>query len=346
MDNKVSVILPSHNEEKIIKKAIESILNQRYSNNIDIYVILDNCTDRTEEILNKNFSENYQVKIFKTVKNKYKKAGALNQLFNIAFKDLSEYILVMDADTVLHHESIENGVKFLNNNKENAAVCSIAGVMIPEKKNLLWYLQNLEYGFGDTSFIENQGNVFVCRGMYSMYRKTALEKVLNRGYIYDQESITEDYELTLELKRNGYKISNSKDIKAYTDVPLTFKDFWIQRVRWMKGGVKDLIKHGFKAHTKKDIFEAIFYRILIFIQWFFLIEVVRAKNINLFWTVAILAIYVLNISIRFKYVRNKDFKMYVVCFSLIPLIIYGMLDAVLTIYTTFLALLNVKTSWR
>lgn len=342
----VTIILPAHNEERIIKQAIESLLNQSYWET-EIIVCLDNCTDKTEAILNNNFGDNYAVKIFKSVNNQHKKAGALNQLFSCYFSSMRKYILVMDADTVLHHRAVEEGVRYLKSNNKHGAVCSIAGIMNPEKKNLLWYLQSIEYGFGDTSFIENRGNVFVCRGMYSMYRKAALNTILdNRGFIYDQNSITEDYELTLELKKYNWEISSYTKIKAFTDVPIKFKDFWVQRVRWMKGGVEDLIKHGIKKHTKNDIIGSLFYRFLIIVQIYFLIEIFRFKEINVFWTAAFLSIYLLNIIVRFKYVRNKDFKTYLIAFSLIPIMLYGMLDMILTIYTTFLGVLKVDIKWR
>ena len=86
----VTIILPAHNEEKIIKQAIESLLNQSYWDT-EIIVCLDNCTDKTEAILNDNFGDNYAVKIFKSVNNQKKKAGALNQLFRCYFNNMRKY---------------------------------------------------------------------------------------------------------------------------------------------------------------------------------------------------------------------------------------------------------------
>lgn len=341
----VTIILPAHNEAKIIREAVQSILDQSMWD-IEIICCLDNCTDDTEKVLNA-FEDNTSVKIFKTVDNKHKKAGALNQLFQYYFDKMQEYILVMDADTVLHRDAIKEGVKFLEQNIENGAVCSMAGVMEPERKNLLWYLQNVEYGFGDTSFIENQGSIFVCRGMYSMYRKAALRNVIKkRNTVYDVNSLTEDYDLTLILKGLGYKISNSHKIKAFTEVPNTFKEFFIQRKRWIKGGAEDLIRHGYKRHTYSDINKMILYFLLMLVQVVFAIEAIRVQDVNLIWLTVIIGLYYFNACLRIKYVMNKDWKMLLVIFGLAPMAIYSFLDSMLTVYGTILAIFKIKIEWR
>ncbi len=49
--HKFMAIIPAHNEEAVIGNLIESLNNQSYPRELfDIYVIADNCTDRTKEI--------------------------------------------------------------------------------------------------------------------------------------------------------------------------------------------------------------------------------------------------------------------------------------------------------
>ena len=49
--NRFMAIIPAHNEENVIEALIESLKNQDYpKDKYDIYVIADNCTDRTPEI--------------------------------------------------------------------------------------------------------------------------------------------------------------------------------------------------------------------------------------------------------------------------------------------------------
>ena len=50
-NHKFMAILPAHNEEKVIGNLIDSLNNQDYDKELlDIYVIADNCTDKTAEI--------------------------------------------------------------------------------------------------------------------------------------------------------------------------------------------------------------------------------------------------------------------------------------------------------
>ena len=49
---KISIVIPAHNEEKYIGKCLESILkaSKSFENQVEIIVVLNRCTDRTEEI--------------------------------------------------------------------------------------------------------------------------------------------------------------------------------------------------------------------------------------------------------------------------------------------------------
>ena len=50
-NHKFMAVIPAHNEEKVIANIIESLKNQNYKQGyVDIYVIADNCTDKTAQI--------------------------------------------------------------------------------------------------------------------------------------------------------------------------------------------------------------------------------------------------------------------------------------------------------
>lgn len=344
----VTVILPAHNEEKIIKKSISSLLNQSI-NQIEIIVVLDNCTDDTEKIINDNFENNINVKVFKTIDNKNKKSGALNQLFDCYLSKMQKYILIMDADTVLHYKAVSEGVKFLDQHVDNGVVCSKAGILIENKKNrnFIWNIQNIEYGRFDTDRVETAGFCMVAHGMYSMYRKEVLGKVLERGYVYDEQCITEDYELTLAVKNLGYKIGNNLKIKAYTDVPATIKEYWTQRIRWMTGGLNALSKYPFNKYTARDKLGHVLFIALFLTQLFLVINSIINKWSPMgYGIVVILGLSWLNALIRIKYVTFKNKKVLLFALLLIPDIFISWFQTVVMLKAYVNHIFKINLNWR
>lgn len=105
----ISVIIPTYNREKTIKKAIESVLNQTH-NKLELIVVDDCSKDNTEEIVRS--IEDKRLKYIKLKKNK----GA-NYARNKGI-ELSKYDLVafQDSDDIWHENKLEIQIKFLIKN--------------------------------------------------------------------------------------------------------------------------------------------------------------------------------------------------------------------------------------
>ena len=65
---KVSIIIPTYNQSKYIKKAIQSALNQDY-NNLEVVVSDDNSNDNTFEIVKPLLLQHINLKYFKNPRN-------------------------------------------------------------------------------------------------------------------------------------------------------------------------------------------------------------------------------------------------------------------------------------
>ena len=71
--NKFALIVAAHNEEIVIGKLIESLLNQDYPRELfDVFVIADNCTDNTAKI-----ARQYGVNVYERF-NKVERVKALH----------------------------------------------------------------------------------------------------------------------------------------------------------------------------------------------------------------------------------------------------------------------------
>jgi len=54
INNRFALIVPAHNEELLINKFCENILSINYHKELyDVFIIADNCSDRTESICSK-----------------------------------------------------------------------------------------------------------------------------------------------------------------------------------------------------------------------------------------------------------------------------------------------------
>ena len=111
MENKplISVLLPVYNCELYIQEAVDSILNQTYTN-FELIIIDDCSTDATVSIL-KTYSDSRVNLIIKPENTGY--TNSLNYGISIAKGD---YIARMDGDDISLPERFEKQVEFLENN--------------------------------------------------------------------------------------------------------------------------------------------------------------------------------------------------------------------------------------
>jgi glycosyltransferase involved in cell wall biosynthesis len=112
----ITILLPAYNAANYIKEAIESILNQSFSD-FDLLIIDDASTDETSAVI-KSYSDT-RIKLEKNSKN-LKLAGTLNRGIDMIH---SKYIVRMDADDISKPGRIERLVKFMEENPETD-VCS------------------------------------------------------------------------------------------------------------------------------------------------------------------------------------------------------------------------------
>ncbi len=110
---KVSVIMPCYNVEKYVGEAIESILNQTFTD-FEFIIINDGSTDNTANIIRQYAKSDERIKFIDNEKNSGFIATS-NQCLDVA---TGEYIAKMDSDDISTPERLEKQVKFLDANPE------------------------------------------------------------------------------------------------------------------------------------------------------------------------------------------------------------------------------------
>jgi GT2 family glycosyltransferase len=131
-NQKVGVIILTYNSEDFIKECILSIL-KNFGANFEI-VVIDNCsTDGTIKVIKKSFPD---LKLLKTNKN-LGYAGGNNVGINYFLKKKVDYILLLNPDTIVDNQLIEQLVKVMQENNQIGTVGPIITYLKEPRK--IWF---------------------------------------------------------------------------------------------------------------------------------------------------------------------------------------------------------------
>jgi len=227
----VSVIVPAYNEENNIEECVNSILNSNYpKKKIEIIIVDDGSTDNTLKIL-KKFKN---VEILK--QNHQGKVEALNLG---GMKSKHEFLVTIDADTILDKDCIKELVKPFMDKTVGATT---GNNHVKNKRTFLSAFQNVEYHYSNlirSSFSKVFKNGIWFSGSLAAYRKTSLIEI---GY-FKKDTMAEDQDVALELRKNKYRTVTTPKAFGYTVVPETLKAFYHQRSRWWIGTLQAILKN-------------------------------------------------------------------------------------------------------
>jgi glycosyltransferase involved in cell wall biosynthesis len=95
---RLSVIVPAHNEERVIDRCISSLRSQDYEN-LEIVLVLDRCTDGTLEIARRHAAEDPRVRVIENEHCPEDWAGKCNAARCGAVAASGRFLLFTDADT-------------------------------------------------------------------------------------------------------------------------------------------------------------------------------------------------------------------------------------------------------
>lgn len=242
---KVIALIPCHNEENLVWRAIRSLHLQTRAPD-RIVVIADNCTDRTAWIARSCGTE-----VWETVDNRHKKAGALNQVLRYILPELdpSDAVLVLDADSFLDERFIECAEKWLQVSGMGGVGGTFRG---REGGGFVGMLQRNEYIRYARDVRRLKGKALCLTGTATLFSIEALRRVSDSrasGEVYDTTALTEDFEISLTLQHLGYRILAPRECTLTTEVMETWGDLGRQRLRWKRGAVENLRRFGLTRVT-------------------------------------------------------------------------------------------------
>ncbi len=241
----VSIAIPAYNEEKRIKKTILSVLNLDYpSDKIELFVMDDGSSDGTKKVVEKIIKEHKDRNI-KLVSKPNRGKGAV---LNIALKMAKgEYFVVFDADSTVGKNALMEMLPTFSIDKDTA--CVLPAIKVRDPFNSLLKYQWIEYlvTFFYKYIMDFVDCIPVSPGPFSVYKKKDIDEIGG----FDEDNLTEDLELSLNLQKHHKRIRQNNKVVVETSAPETWKSFYKQRNRWYKGGFYNTLKYRSMIFNKQ-----------------------------------------------------------------------------------------------
>ena len=258
----ISVLIPMHNEEKVLDTVLTALLECDYdADRLEIIPINDNSTDKTREMLDE-YHRKYEFirPLHRNCADRGKPVG-LNDAMRMA---RGEIIIVFDAD----YRPARSMLKQIALAFEDPQVGAVMGRVIPynTNKNMLTRLINLERSGGyqvDQQARYNLRAIPQYGGTVGGFRRDFL---LSTGG-FNPKVLAEDTELTYRLIINGWKVVYANSAECYEESPESWNVRGRQIRRWARGHNEVLFRYLIPTITSPhlNLFQKIDGLFLLFI---------------------------------------------------------------------------------
>ena len=249
MKDKISLIIPAYNSEKVITKCLDSIYDQTHKN-IEVIVVNDGSKDGTLSVL-KKYKRKHKDLIIIDKEN----AGQAEARNDGIKKSTGKYMMFIDADDFLEVNYLEVMLKALKKEK--------ADIVISGYKNF-----NVNYEM--QSVVKRKNNSWVqftaCTPWARLYRSDFIKK---NNILYPDLRYCEDYDfivIAASFAKKVVAIENTGYGYYYNTTSLTKTIYRSFKVDFIKAGDellarinKKYYKNNFKLINYTIIKQAIYY---------------------------------------------------------------------------------------
>ena len=266
---KVTIVVPAHNEELVIKNTATAILNLNYpKDKLEVLFYADNCEDHTADVLDSVLAEerfkNRNAKVIRRT-GTGGKAGVLNDALKIAH---GEYLGVYDADAMPESNALYFLVRKVLENPKRYMAAFGRNKTRNAKQNFLTRCINQEIVV--TQRIQHCG----IWQLFKIGRIPGTNFIINTDYVrsiggWRNGALTEDTDISFKIMGSGKLIALAYNSEAFQQEPERLKDYYFQRLRWAKGNYEVVInnfKHLFDRSNWRVKLETFYYSCTFF--WF------------------------------------------------------------------------------
>ena len=227
----ITVIVPCHNEERVIGHTIKALLALDYPpEKLELLIVNDGSTDRTAAIV-LEFKEP-QVRLL-TVPKEFAARGKSGAL-NFALRQASHPVLaIYDADNIPERTALRPLAEHLTRDPRLGAAIGMYRAWNRYRALLTRFLN-----------IEGVGFQWILQaGRWNLMRLTTLpgtNYVIRRDLVeklggWDEQALTEDAELSVRIYQAGYQIQLVPASVTWEQEPEGVRVWFKQRRRWVRG---------------------------------------------------------------------------------------------------------------
>ncbi len=244
--HRYAVMISARNEENVLPHLLDSLRAQDYpADYFTVFVIADNCTDRTAEVARAGGAVVYERNNANLVGKGYALDFLLSNIKADYGEDAFDAYMIFDADNLLNpdyitemNKTFSDGHQIITsyrNSKNYGDNWISAGYA-------LWFLREAKFLNHARMLI---GSSCAVSGTGFLFSREILKK--SGGWKFFL--LTEDIEFSVWNIVNGRKIAYCPSAVLYDEQPTSFKQSWRQRMRWAKGNIQVYLKYAANLAT-------------------------------------------------------------------------------------------------
>jgi len=234
---KVSLVIPAHNEGKVILRKLENVKNLDYpKEKLEVFVVDDGSTDNTCQVVQNFINQNaVEVQLELLVLPRWLgKASALNYAWQCCN---GEIIIISDADTTFEESAVTKIVQ----NFADSAVGAATGRLSVASDSIESLSTKMEKSYRNIFDVLRIGesridSTPIFNGLLSAFRRELLDKL-------KPDTLADDTELSLTIREKGWKAVYDPQAIAYEYPPDTLKLRVNQKLRRGRGIIQSFIRH-------------------------------------------------------------------------------------------------------
>lgn len=246
----VSILIPARNEEQNLPILLDSLINEDYEN-LEIIVLNDHSTDKTEEIL-KSYSERYGH--IRYINGQELKTGWLGKnwaCYQLSLEARGQYYLFLDADTVIKTGLINSVLSYLKINDLKLLSIFPTQLMITLGEKLtVPLMNNILLGLLPLIAIKNTKyhSLAAANGQFMLFEAENYKS--NQWHEIVKKEITEDIKIIRLIKKSDYKAmtllgNNLIECRMYKNINEAINGFSKNLILMLGGSVAFLFIYLF-----------------------------------------------------------------------------------------------------